>query len=320
MTDKQRSPDDYPPFLRSLAELVERLGEKIELLSEESKKTDEQLKKTDEQLKKTDEQLKKTDEQQKQTDKQLKDLGRQMAEASAESKRESAELSRKMAEASAESKRESVELGRKMAEASAESKRESAELSRETAESLAKASAELKYESAELSRKMAEASDKSEREWEKIRQQSGAIDRRFGKLAEAMTLGDVLGLLNSHPQIDVHSLRHNDAGVHEDKDYEIDAFAFGDDCVVVIEAKATLRSGHVSNFISKSANLKNFFDIHQYHRGKKLYGAVAYLKIDDKAKELANKKGLLIIKSTYSNKTLVNPKIKLRDYTTKNNR
>ena len=313
MTDKQRSPDDYPPFLRSLAELVERLGEKIELLSEESKKTDEQLKKTDEQLKKTD-------EQQKQTDKQLKDLGRQMAEASAESKRESAELSRKMAEASAESKRESVELGRKMAEASAESKRESAELSRETAESLAKASAELKYESAELSRKMAEASDKSEREWEKIRQQSGAIDRRFGKLAEAMTLGDVLGLLNSHPQIDVHSLRHNDAGVHEDKDYEIDAFAFGDDCVVVIEAKATLRSGHVSNFISKSANLKNFFDIHQYHRGKKLYGAVAYLKIDDKAKELANKKGLLIIKSTYSNKTLVNPKIKLRDYTTKNNR
>ena len=213
MTDKQRSPDDYPPFLRPLAELVERLGQKIELLSEGSRKTDEQL----------------------------KDLGRQMAEASAESKRE----------------------------------------------------------------------------WKEIRRQSGAIDRRFGKLAEAMTLGDILDLLNSHPQINVHSLRHNDEGVHEGKDYEIDAFAFGDDCVVVIEAKATLRSGHVSNFISKSVNLKNFFDIHQYHRGKKLYGAVAYLKIDDKAKELANKKGLLIIRSTHSNKTLVNPKIKLRDYTPK---
>ena len=28
MSDKRRSPDDYPPFLRSLAELVERLGKK----------------------------------------------------------------------------------------------------------------------------------------------------------------------------------------------------------------------------------------------------------------------------------------------------
>ena len=229
MSDKQRSPEDYPPFLRSLAELVERLGNKIELLSDQSKKTD----------------------------KQLKDLGRQMSEASAESKRESAELRQQMSEASV----------------------------------------------------------KSEKEWAKIRQQSGEVDRRFGKLAEAMTLGDVLALLNSHPQINVHSLRHNDEGVHEGNNYEIDAFAFGDDCVVVMEAKATLTSGHVSNFISKSVNLKNFFDIHDNHRGKRLYGAVAYLKIDNKARELANKKGLLIIKSTHSNKTLDNPKIKLRDYT-----
>ena len=237
MIDERRSPDDYPPFLRPLAELVERLGRKIELLRDESKKTDEQLKETDKQLKKTD-------EQQKETDRQLKDLGRQMAEASAESKKE----------------------------------------------------------------------------WQELRKQAGAVDRRFGKLAEAMTLGDILDLLNSHPQIDVHSLRHNDEGIHEGKDYEIDAFAFGDNCVVVMEAKATLRAGHVGKFVGKSPILRNFFDIRPEHRGKKLYGAVAYLKIEDKAKELANKKGLLIIKSTHSNKTIVNPKIKLRDYTTKNSR
>ena len=256
MTDEQRSPDDYPPFLRSLAELVERLGKKIELLSDESRKTDEQ---------------------QKETDKQLKELGRRMAESSAESKRESAELHQRMTD------------------------------------SLAKASAESKRESAELSRKMAEG-------WQEIRQQSGAVDRRFGKLAEAMTLGDVLDLLNSHRQINVHSLRHNDEGIYKGNQYEIDAFAYGDDCVVVLEAKATLRAGHIGDFVGKSLNLRKFFDLHPEHRGKKLYGAVAYLKIDDKAKELANKKGLLIIKSTHSNKTLVNPKIKLRDYTTKNNR
>ena len=164
---------------------------------------------------------------------------------------------------------------------------------------------------------LAKTSAESKREWAELRRQSGDVDRRFGKLAEAMTLGDVLDLLNSHPQITVHSLRHNDHGVHKGKDYEIDAFAFGDDCVVVMEAKATLKSGHVGKFVGKSPILRNFFDIRPEHRGKKLYGAVAYLKIDDKAKELANKKGLLIIRSTYSNKTLVNPKIKLRDYTPK---
>ena len=170
----------------------------------------------------------------------------------------------------------------------AESKRESAELHQWLTDSLAKASAESKRESAELSRKMAEG-------WQELRQQSGAIDRRFGKLAEAMILGDVLDLLNSHPQINVHSLRHNDEGVYESKDYEIDAFAFGDDCVVVIGAKATLRLGHVGDFVGKSLNLRRFFDLRPEHRGKKLYGAVAYLKIGNKAKELANKKGLLII-------------------------
>ena len=205
-------------------------------------------------------------------------------------------------------------LGQKIELLSEESKKTDEQL-KETDKQLKETDRQLKDLGRQMADQMAEASDKSEKEWEKIRQQSGAIDRRFGKLAEAMTLGDVLDLLNEHPQISVHSLRHNDEGVHEGADYEIDAFAFGDDCVVVMEAKATLKSGHVGHFVGKSLNLRKFFDIRPEHRGKKLYGAVAYLKIDDKAKELADQKGLLIIRSTHSNKTLVNPKTKLRDYT-----
>ena len=175
MADKQRSPDDYPPFLRPLAELVERLGRKIELLSDESKKTDEQL---------------------KETDKQLKDLARQMTESSAKSEREWAELRQQMAEG-----------------------------------------------------------------WQEIRQQSGAVDRWFGTLAEAMTLGDVLDIFNSHRQINVHSLHHNDEGIYKGNQYEIDAFAYGDDCVVVMEAKATLRAGHIGDFVGKSLNLSTTFAV-----------------------------------------------------------
>ena len=152
---------------------------------------------------------------------------------------------------------------------------------------------------------------------DRLSEQIGATDRRFGSLAEAMTLGDAMELLNSHPQLDIHSVSHNTEGKYEGKQYEIDAYAFGDDCVIVMEAKATLSSGDVSSFIHKSVNLKKFFDIYQHHRGKKLYGAVAYLKMTGKAKELANKYGLLIIRSTYTNKIIDNPQVKLKDYAPK---
>ena len=103
---------------------------------------------------------------------------------------------------------------------------------------------------------------------DRLAEQIGATDRRFGSLAEAMTLGEATELLNSHPQLDIHSVSHNTEGKYQGKQYEIDAFAFGDDCVIVMEAKVTLKAGHVSHFINKSVNLKNFFDIYPDHRGK----------------------------------------------------
>ena len=159
----------------------------------------------------------------------------------------------------------------------------------------------------------------SRQQIKQLAKQIGATDRRFGSLAEAMTLGDAMELLNSHPQLNIHSVSHNGEGSYKGKQYEIDAYAFGDDCVIVMEAKATLTSGDVSNFVHESVNLKNFFDIHPHHRGKKLYGAVAYLKMTGKAKELANKKGLLIIRSTHTNKAIANPQVKLHNYAPKNN-
>ena len=164
---------------------------------------------------------------------------------------------------------------------------------------------------------LGERQEETNKQIKQLAEQIGATDRRFGSLAEAMTLGDAMELLNSHPQLNVHSVRHNDEGRHEGRQYEIDAFAFGDDCVIVMEAKATLKSGHVSDFVNKSVNLRKFFDLYPHHQGKKLYGAVAYLKMTSKAKELADKKGLLIIRSTHANKAIANPEVKLRDYAPK---
>ena len=195
-------------------------------------------------------------------------------------------------------------MGKRQAEADKEL-REIRQLSKETDEQL---------------KEISQLSKKTDEQIKRLSEQIGATDRRFGSLAEAMTLGDAMELLNSHPQLDIHSVSHNTEGKYEGKQYEIDAFAFGDDCVIVMEAKATLSSGDVSNFIHKSVNLKNFFDIYQHHRGKKLYGAVAYLKMTGKAKELANKNGLLIIKSSYTNKVIDNPQVKLKDYAPKQTR
>ena len=68
------------------------------------------------------------------------------------------------------------------------------------------------------------------------------------------------------------------------------------------------------DFIDKI--LKRFTELQPDQRGKRIYGAVGYLKITAGAQAFAHDSGLLVIRSTYHNKELVPlPKnFKLRNY------
>lgn len=143
--------------------------------------------------------------------------------------------------------------------------------------------------------------------------QLGALSKKWGDMSEALTIGDVLSTLNYFKGIEVSSLHHNVEGSRNGQSWEIDGLAVGAKMVVVIEAKAKLTEGHISKFINNV--LSKLVTLEPEYRGKKIYGAVGYLKATEEAIALAQKKGLLVVRSTYQSKEIINPpNFKLRDY------
>ena len=73
--------------------------------------------------------------------------------------------------------------------------------------------------------------------------------------------------------------------------------------VVVVEVKTTLKVKDVDHFLNK---LGDFKELVPYHKDKKLYGAVAYLKSDEFSNSYAEKKGLFVIRATGSSAKIIN--------------
>lgn len=75
--------------------------------------------------------------------------------------------------------------------------------------------------------------------------------------------------------------------------------------VVVVEVRPTLRSEDVTEFLSR---LPRFTDLAHVYRGRRILGAVAYLKSDDAVTTYAEHKGLFLIRATGSSASILNAK------------
>ena len=65
--------------------------------------------------------------------------------------------------------------------------------------------------------------------------------------------------------------------------------------VVVVEVETTLRSGDVTHSLGK---LARFTEHEPVRRGKKIFGAVAYLRTDASVQAYAERQGLFVIRAT----------------------
>ena len=141
---------------------------------------------------------------------------------------------------------------------------------------------------------------------------SGLSDK-WGDLGEAMTIGEAQDVLNSMDGIDVGGIQPSFTHKYNGKKMEIDGIGIGEDMVVVIEAKATLKQNDVSEFTTK---LKRFTKIMPIYAGKKIYGAMGFLSANKDVQAQAHKKGLLLICPNVSTKKLVSPPkgFKLRNF------
>ena len=142
----------------------------------------------------------------------------------------------------------------------------------------------------------------------------GGLSKKWGDLGEAMTIGETLPLFNAIDGIEVDDLYLNSQSKRGSKRREIDGIAVGDNVVIVIEAKTSLKREHIDIFINKT--LKHFTEILSVANDKKIYGAIGFLSASSAAKAFAHKKGLLLICPVQGNKRLVPlPKdFKLRNF------
>ncbi len=170
----------------------------------------------------------------------------------------------------------------------------------ETKELMAKSSLETDRKFQETKELLEKSSLQTEK---KLRKLETLFTSQWGKLMETLVEGDLIKLLNERG-IKVHQTSTRIKGTYQGKHFEFDIIAENGDDIVVVEVKTTLKTDDVQDFID---NLKEFKKIMPRYSNNNVIGAVAYLKEDSKASEMAQNKGLLVIRATGSSASIVNP-------------
>ena len=153
---------------------------------------------------------------------------------------------------------------------------------------------------------------KTEQLIKRIGKQVGGQDNRWGKIVESLVEGDLCQLMTDFLGVDiVDTSRRIEVG-----DVEIDIVAVNTDTVVVVEVKTTLEQEHIDKFIA--TKLSKFTKLRPRYKDCKIYGVIAFVKVNNNAKEIVNyaiNKGLIVIKAMRGTNHIINPKgSKPRDF------
>ena len=137
----------------------------------------------------------------------------------------------------------------------------------------------------------------------RLRKLDELFNGQWGKLMEALVEGDLVKLL-SQRGIEVDHTVCNLKSRNGAPRWEIDIIAANSDEVVAVEVKTTLKVRQVADFIE---TLKVFpEEAPSVYRGKRTYGAVAYLKADESSDTYAERQGLYVIRATGSSASITN--------------
>ena len=131
---------------------------------------------------------------------------------------------------------------------------------------------------------------------------AGLFTSQWGALMESLVEGDLVPLLQARG-ITVRYTHTRMRGRRNGEHYEFDILAENGEEVVVVEVKTTLRAEDVAQFLEK---LGKFTDYAPGYRGKKIYGAVAYIKADTSVQVHAERQGLYVIRATGNSASIIN--------------
>ncbi len=155
-------------------------------------------------------------------------------------------------------------------------------------------------------KELRESQRETDRQLKETDRQLKKTDARFssewGKLVESLVEGDLVQQLQ-HRNIEVKATVRRIETHWNGKKYEFDIAALNGSEMVVVEVKTTLTPKKAKHFTDK---LKNFKHIFPDYKDKKIYGAVAYLKVDSQADIYAENQGLFVIRATGNSSSIIN--------------
>lgn len=135
-----------------------------------------------------------------------------------------------------------------------------------------------------------------------LRRLEDLFTSQWGRLIESLVEGDLVGLLNRYG-IPVNFVSERTKGSYQGNNFEFDLVARNGEEVVIVEVKTTLRPSDVKHFINKLEQARIWMP---GIRQDTLYGAMAYLKQDANAADMAINKGLLVIRATGDSASIIN--------------
>ena len=153
-----------------------------------------------------------------------------------------------------------------------------------------------------LKRQAREADRRAQETGRRLRGLDELFNGQWGKLMEALVEGDLVRLLQQR-DIAVHHTVTNPRQNYGERRWEFDIVAINGEEVVVVEVKTTLRVPDVDRFIGR---LHEFPELMPEYAGRRIYGAVAYLKAYQESDVRAERLGLFVIRATGSSASITN--------------
>ena len=151
----------------------------------------------------------------------------------------------------------------------------------------------------ETDRQMKQTDRRMDKRMKKL---EGLFTGQWGKLMESLVEGDLVALLQARG-MRVRSTYSRVRGRRNGERYEFDILAGNGEEVVVVEVKTTLKANDVKRFLEK---LGKFTVYEPVYRGKQVYGAVAYLRVEQDSELYAERQGLFVIRATGNSAGIIN--------------
>ena len=142
-----------------------------------------------------------------------------------------------------------------------------------------------------------------------IQKQGSQFNERWGRMVESLVSGKCVQLLRERG-IEVKRIYPNVIGALEKngkviKNREFDIIAANGNEAVVFEVKTILSVKSINDFLAVMPDFSKYIPD---HRDKTLYAGMAYLKANEHAAALAEKRGLFVIRATGDSASLINKK------------